>query len=369
MLAGGMAHDFNNLLTAILGNAGLALMDLPPDSPAVQSIRHVETAAMQAAGLANQMLAYSGKGRFVLTRVNLSHVVDEIAGFLRAGLPKKVALQHRLGNGKPILKADAEQIRQVIVNLITNAAEAIGDHGGVVTVSTGVVDVDRDCLASSYIDDNLRPGHYAFIEVSDTGCGMTDEAKSRMFEPFFTTKFTGRGLGLAAVLGIVRGHRGAITVDSELNRGTTVRVLFPLLTQSPESVLSGGDNLSSWQGSGAVLIVDDEESVRLVAEEMLRRIGFRTLRAASGTEGLKLFRQHADEIDMVLLDLTMPDMDGHEVFEKLREMRHDVKVVLSSGYSEQEAIHRFAGMKLAGFIQKPYQLQMLRDKVRDVFRR
>jgi PAS domain S-box-containing protein len=369
ILAGGIAHDFNNLLVGILGNASFALTELPHGSPARQSLCEVEIAARRAAELTNQMLAYSGKGRFVVERLDLSSLVEEMAHLLHSVISKKAVLKFEFEDDLPAVEGDPTQIRQVVMNLITNAAEAIGNHHGVIAVRTTTVQADRDLLPEFYLGDGLAAESCACLEVSDNGCGMDAETKSKIFDPFFTTKFTGRGLGLAAVLGIVRGHRGVINVDSEPGRGTTFRVLFPAASGSAQLIEpSDGEQPASsgWRGRGGILVVDDEKAVQKVTKKILERSGFTVLTADDGRHGLEIFRQHAGEIKAVLLDLTMPHMDGEEAFREMRRLSADVRVILSSGYTEQEAIDQFKGMGLAGFIQKPYSPEALIGKFREI---
>ncbi|MFO0949016.1 MAG: ATP-binding protein, partial [Planctomycetota bacterium] len=266
----------------------------------------------------------------------------------------------------PLVEADATQIRQVIMNLITNASDAVGDSGGTITVRTGVMHLDRDYLTETYLDDDLPEGSYVFVEVTDSGIGMDKETVSKIFDPFFTTKFTGRGLGLAAVLGIVRGHQGAIKVYSEPGRGSTFKVLLPSTEKLDPVALASRRNVTAFHGTGTVLVVDDEESIRMVTTKTLERFGFRVLLAADGQQGVDCFREHADEITLVILDMTMPNMSGDEAFRVIRGIRPDARVILSSGFTEQEATDRFQGEGLAGFIQKPYRPTDLLDKVREV---
>jgi len=368
VLAGGIAHDFNNLLVGMLGNADLALMELSPVSPARQSVEEIKKAAIRASELTGQMLAYSGKGRFVIQSIRLNELVEEMAHLLEVSISKKILLRYDFADDLPAIEADAAQIRQIVMNLITNASDAIGDRSGVITIATGVMDVTRGYLAETVLPEDLPEGPYAFLEVRDTGCGMDADTKARIFDPFFTTKFAGRGLGLAAVLGIVRGHRGAIRVDSQPDEGTTCTVLFPS-SQQALGVLADeedADSIRAWKGSGTVLVADDEETVRTVAKMMLEWSGFTVRTAADGQEAVEVFRRHADEIVAVLLDMTMPRMDGEDAFRRMRAIRNDVKVILSSGYGEPEATGRFAAKGLAGFIQKPYQLEALIRKLREV---
>jgi PAS domain S-box-containing protein len=365
ILAGGIAHDFNNLLVAILGNAGLALMELPPESPARQTVQAIETAAQRAADLTRQMLAYSGKGKFVIEPLNLSRIVEEMAHLLEVSVSKRAVLKYHFAPDIPAIEGDATQVRQVIMNLITNASDAIGSRSGVISISTGMQYADRAYLAESYLDSDLPDGDYVYIEVADSGEGMDEDTRSRIFDPFFTTKFTGRGLGLAAVLGIVRGHHAAIKVYSEPGRGTTFKVLFPAASSAtlpapaaanPEPEPAGGLH------RGTVLVVDDDETVRTVTRRILERAGFDVLLAADGVAALDVYRANPG-IVLVLLDMTMPRMDGEECFRELRHLDPSVRVVLTSGYNEQDATTRFVGKGLAGFIQKPYRPADLIERV------
>ena len=372
VLAGGIAHDFNNLLVGILGNAGLAHLEMPPDSPLRKYCDQIEKAALRARDLTNQLLAFAGKGKFQIGVANLSDLVRDTADLLRVSIPRRITLDLHLDPALPLILADATQIRQVVMNLLTNASEAVSDAGGTITLVTGSVHADRRYLAGAFVDENLSEGDYVFLEVSDTGCGMDAETQAKIFDPFFTTKFSGRGLGLAAVLGIVRGHRGAVRVYSEPGHGTTVKVLFPAAdvegqgTHEPAAPVEDAAPVPAegFRGSGTVLVIDDELSVRDVACAILERAGFDVLVAASGREGLERFRAGADRIVAVLLDRTMPDLAGEEVFAELRSIRPDVPVILSSGYNEQDATCRFVPAGLAGFVQKPYLPADLLLKVR-----
>ena len=366
VLAGGIAHDFNNLLMAILGNASLALMKLHPESPGRDHIQKVETAAKRAAELTNQMLAYSGKGKFVVEPLSLSRVVEEMSHLLGAVISKGVVLKFDFSEDLPPIEGDAAQIRQVVMNLILNGSDAIGDTSGVVTVSTGVVQADRAYLSATYLDWDLPEGYYVYVEISDTGHGMDAQTQRKIFDPFFSTKFSGRGLGLAAVLGIVRGHHGAVKVYSEVGKGTTIKVLLPA-AEEPEPVrMVRPRDADDWRGHGLVLVVDDEEMIRDTARMILEAVGFEVLLAADGREAVEVFRERGHEIRVVLLDMTMPHMGGEEAFSELRRIRDDVRVILSSGYNEQEATNRFAGKGLAGFIQKPYPPQSLAEILRGI---
>ena len=365
VLAGGIAHDFNNLLTIVLGNASLALDELPQLSPARDSLQAIEKTSLRAAELCRQMLAYSGKGRFVIENIRLDDLIGEMISLFKASISKKAILNLNLKESLPPMRGDPSQIRQVVMNLVINASEAIGERSGVVTVSTGIMECAHDYLAEGYLDENLAEGTYVWLEISDTGCGMDHETQRRIFEPFFTTKFTGRGLGLSAVLGIVRGHRGTLRVYSEPGRGTTFKVLFPVVQEKRTSVVQPSVKSGEWKGVGTVLLVDDEESVRSLGARMLERIGFQTLIATDGQEALELYETRGKDIVLVLLDLTMPYMDGEEAFRQLRRTNPRVRVVMTSGYTEAEIAPRFAGKRLCCFLQKPYTLDTLTVCLRD----
>jgi two-component system, cell cycle sensor histidine kinase and response regulator CckA len=370
VLAGGIAHDFNNLLMAILGNADLALDELSPHAPARENIQEIEKASKRAAELAKQMLAYSGRGRFIIEPINLNEFVREMSHLLTVSISKKVLLKYNFADNLPTIEGDATQIRQIIMNLITNSSEAIGDKSGVISLSTGAMDCDRSYLNDANevlrisLNEPLPEGAYVYLEVADTGCGMDSETIEKVFDPFFTTKFTGRGLGMSAVLGIVRGHSGALKVHSDVGKGTTFTVLFPAndLAENSSAVQNTEDDtLKEWQGEGTILIVDDEATVRTVGSMMLKRIGFNVLTAADGLEAVKIYGEHIDEIVCVLLDLTMPHLDGEQTFRQMHQINPDVKVILCSGYDEQDATEQFVGKGLTGFIQKPYTMAALRQ--------
>jgi len=362
VLAGGIAHDFNNILTAIIGNADLALMRVAPESPAVDNLRRIEQAASRAADLAKQMLAYSGKGKFVVKQLDLNSLLEEMLQMLQVSISKKAELRLNLTRPLPAVEADATQMRQIIMNLVINASEALGDRSGVIAITTGCTECDDSGLKNVWLAEKLADGLYVWLEISDSGCGMDPETCSKIFDPFFSTKFTGRGLGMAAVLGIVRGHRGAIKVDSEAGRGTTFKILLPA-SGKPAELFDVATNEEGWSGSGTVLLVDDEETVRSIGSEMLKELGFTVVTANDGRQALEVFRS-APEISFVILDLTMPRMDGEQCFRELRTLNPEIKVIMSSGYNEQEVTQRFAGKGLAGFIQKPYKLSELKEVIK-----
>ena len=366
VLAGGIAHDFNNILTTILGNADLALQDLPADSPARDNLRDIETASRRAADLCRQMMSYAGRGHFTFRAQDLSEVVNDIVRMLEVSISKKAVLNVHLAQGLPAIEADATQVRQVVMNLVINASEALEDRHGTIGISTGVMQCDAAYLSATWIKESLPEGPYVFLEVSDTGCGIPAETLPRIFDPFFTTKFDGRGLGLASVLGIVRGHRGALLVRSEAGRGTTFRVLFPAAAAAAAPVLDTCPMDPDWRGHGTILLVDDEEAIRLLGRRILERLGFTVLLAANGREAVECFRRERSSIRCVILDLSMPHMDGEEAFLALKALQPDVRVIMSSGYTEHEVKTRFAGTGLAGFVQKPYQQRALASTLRTV---
>lgn len=364
VLSGGIAHDFNNLLQAILGNLDLALMKLPQVTAARNNIDQAIKAARHAARLTNMMLAYSGKGLFVINMLNLTELVKENAAMLETAIPKSITLEQHLDPAIPTISADAGQLQQVIMNLITNAAEAIGDQVGKIKLSTGVKEFDQTTLKGSRVEDKLEAGRYVWLKVCDSGCGMDEETLQKLFDPFFTTKFTGRGLGMSAVLGIIRAHKGAFLVESRQDVGTTIQVLFPIFEDQPteDSCPLNTEELLKDKHVDCtvkILVVDDEEMILNVSTAMLEQLGYKTLAAASGEEALAIFSRDGDSIDIVLLDQVMPGMDGVTVFKELRAIRPDIKVLLASGFSQQEVSERFTGLALNGFIPKPFTLNNL----------
>lgn len=367
MLAGGIAHDFNNLLVGMLGNADLALMDLPNDCPSRRMVENIKTIAMRASELTSQMLAYSGRARFEIAPIDLNAVLEDVLRLLQSSVSKNAKLEVELANDLPAIEADQTQIRQVVMNLVTNASDALGTEPGRIRVRTGNVQLDRAALLHAVHGQSLPEGWYTFLEVTDTGRGMDPETKNRVFEPFFTSKRTGRGLGLAVVLGIVRSHKGAIQLETKRGGGTTFRILFPsagpCVRRAPEQV---APRSKPQPATGVILVVDDEEIVRNVARTMLEHIGYRVHTAAHGAEAVELVGRHGNNIDAVLLDLTMPVMGGEEAFQKMRAIRPDLPVLLASGYSEQEAMAHFAGRGVAGFVSKPFEFAVLADKLRAI---
>lgn len=364
-LAGGIAHDFNNLLTVILGQVSLASMELDPDHPVQDHLDKALSAIGRSTKLTQQMLAYSGQGHFLLKVVDLNAVVRENLELLQTVIPKRINFELNLASNQLPIKADSGQLQQVLVNLVINAGEAMGDRMGTVTIRTGSQAIGRQDLSySRYTGTPLQSGRYAYLEVQDNGVGMDRETIPKLFDPFFTTKFTGRGLGLAVVLGIVRGHKGGLTVSSRVGQGSTFRLILPIsdldleLQELREEVDWSGD------GTGLILIIDDEDAVREVAQDILQARGFRVITAEDGLAGIAKYSEHAAEIDLILLDYSMPGLNGEETLSRLRQINPEVKAVLLSGYTEQEVITRFTGHKLAGFLQKPYSLKKLVELVK-----
>jgi PAS domain S-box-containing protein len=372
VLAGGIAHEFNNLLLSILGNLDLALMEVSPISPVREYLDRAIQAAQSSADLTAQMLAYSGKSTFLIQNINLSELAEEIAPLLRGSLTKPATLAMNLQRDIPDIEADVGQIQQIIMKLITNASEAIGDQVGVITLSTGVQECTEAYLQKSRLDEKLLPGLFVYLEVSDTGSGMDANTQQHMFDPFFTTKAVGRGLSMPAISGIVRGHKGGILVDSVKGQGTSIRLLFPISTSASESAprkaASGEMREEScpMPNHGTVLIVDDEEMIRKVCRAMVEHLGFSVLTAEDGIKAVEIFQARSSEISCVLLDLSMPKKDGLATYEDIIRIKPDAKVILSTGFHEVEASSRFSAKGLAGFIQKPYRLATLRSTLHNI---
>jgi PAS domain S-box-containing protein len=368
VLAGGIAHDFNNLLVGMLGNASLALMDIEPNTPLHEVVKDIETTALRAADLTKQMLAYSGRGRFVVRPVDLSALVEEMAHLLHTVISKRSRLTLELSREVPHIEADATQLRQIVMNLITNASDALGGETGDIIVRTGVRSCDQSYLRSDFSDETLPQGMYAWVEVQDTGLGMSPDTISRIFEPFFSTKFTGRGLGLAATLGIVRGHRGTIKVSSSPGVGTLFRVLFPMSTIAVATSDTPDGTPDAVAGSGVVLVVDDDATVRSVAKHMLERRGYSVLLANDGAEGLKLFQREHERLALAFVDLTMPNVGGEETIRAFERIAPNFSTILMSGFSEQELALRITDGRRCGFIQKPFRIEELDKALRRALR-
>ncbi len=372
VLAGGIAHDFNNLLVGVLANAELALnaaRQAHADPVICERLSDVQTATTHAAELTNQMLAYSGRGHFDVRPISLPEVLREMGHLLAASISKKARVRYELAPSLPAVLADIAQMRQVIMNLIINASEALEDRAAGICVRTGSAEVDGE-VSDLCGPTPLPPGRYVFLEVEDEGSGMSEETRARLFEPFFTTKFTGRGLGLSAVQGIVRGHGGGIVLRTALGRGTTMRVLLPCSAEPATNLTRRGVKLASeWKASGVVLLVDDDARVRTVTELLLRDIGFDVMASATGRDAVREFERRAAEVRLVVLDVTMPDLGGDQVLGELRRRRPDIPVLLCSGYSQDEMRDRFSPEDLAMFLQKPYAFDVFRARLRELCER
>jgi PAS domain S-box-containing protein len=356
VLAGGIAHDFNNLLVGILGNASLAMLEVEPMAQARASILEIERAARKAADLTRQLLAYAGKGRYVVESVSASDIIQDMASLLRSAVSRDASLQIELEMPLPPIDVDVNQFRQVVMNLVTNASDALEERPGAIGVRTGRLDITPEFLRQCVPGHAVVPCPCVFVEVRDTGTGMDANTVRRMFEPFFSTKFTGRGLGLAATMGIMLSHRGAIHVDSDVGAGTCVTLLFPV---TASHVASTQGSAQATGTSGHLLLVDDEHSVRTVGAALLRRRGFTVTEARDGQHAMTLFEEAPERFALVLLDLTMPVMNGEQTLLAMRAQHPEVRVLLMSGYNEQDVSRTFHGGKPSGFLQKPFSADEL----------
>ncbi|MDA8407646.1 MAG: PAS domain S-box protein [Deltaproteobacteria bacterium] len=370
VMAGGIAHDFNNQLAVVLGNLELALMDLAPDSGVKPSIQNAVEAAKQSAELSRKMQVYTGNVLYSPVNLDLNEFLTSNLSQLKLGLPKNITLICESFNSLPNIKGDPEQIRSLLRNILVNACEAIGEKDGEARFSTGVMDCDTDYLSLSCPLKHPEPGRFVFLEVSDTGCGMDAETQRQLFDPFFSTKFWGRGLGMSEALGIVKSHHGAIIVDSGVGEGTTIRVLFPVLKEAHVSSVQAMD-LAEPEVSATdivtrkktILIVEDEAGVRDLSVKRLEVLGYNTIVAVDGEEGVSVFRERLNEIDLVMLDFKMPKMNGVEAFGELIRIKPDVKVILCSGYTEDVVMQSFPGQRPAGVLHKPYNMDDLKSEL------
>jgi two-component system cell cycle sensor histidine kinase/response regulator CckA len=360
-MAGAIAHHFNNQLGAVMGNLELALMGLPPGTEPVNSLTEAMQAARKAAAVSGQMLTYLGQSFDKRELLDLSEVCRQNLAILQASMPGKVALETDFSSPGPAVMADRNQIQQVLTNLVTNAWEAVGEGQG--ALHLGVKKVSRaDIPAACRFPMDWQPqdNAYACMEVTDTGCGIADKDIQNLFDPFFSSKFTGRGLGLAVVLGIVKAHGGAITVESEPGRGSTFRVFLPVSAEEIPRQTDQAVQTPETEGSGTVLLVEDEKGVRNMAAAMLTLLGFNVLEAKDGVEAIEVFRQRRDEIRCVLCDLTMPRMDGWETLTALRKLAPDIPVVLASGYDKAQAMQGDRKELPQTFLHKPYGMEDLK---------
>ncbi len=373
VMAGGIAHDFNNLLQSVLGNMELASKGLPPDSAPQKHLSTAMNSGKRAAHLTGLMLTYSGRGFVSKKQLNLNELVRENVAMLKTATSAAVSTELLLSAELPDILADEAHIQQVVMNLVINAAESIEEQPGLIVLTTGIQSCDQDCLSASLLDEKPEPGCYVFLEVSDNGCGMSRDTLKRLFDPFFTTKFAGRGLGMSAVMGIMQTHRGALFVESQPGKGSTFRALFPVTESAPpaaaqEPIAPEPEKctLQETSLSGVALVVDDEKSVLKICTKMLTLCGFSVITACDGVDAVARYREQADKIDIVLMDLTMPNMDGITAMGQICDIRPDVKVIISSGFNEDELSERFTSQAPSGFIRKPYSMKVLETELRRV---
>jgi PAS domain S-box-containing protein len=368
VLAGGIAHDFNNILAIIMGHCSLTEMDY---DKAPDHIPEIEKAASRAADLCRQMLAYAGKAQFVQAQVNIGELVEEMVKMLKSTIKQNVVLIPSIATDIPSIKADASQIRQVAMNLIINGAEAIGETQGEVRVTLSKILIKAGQSEKDYLGKIIPAGWYACLTVTDTGCGMSDETYNRIFEPFYTTKFTGRGLGLSAVLGIITSQGGALQLSSQLGKGTTFKVYLPIQISSsnPEEAETVTDKKDTWQGSGIILLVEDEEQILQVAKAMLEELGFRVIESRNGKEAIEQYQMNANEISLVLTDMGMPVMDGYSLFRELKQRNPALPIIISSGFGDTDITSRIPRADIAGLVGKPYNFKLLREVLKNAFAR
>ncbi|WP_306598127.1 response regulator [Geothrix sp. 21YS21S-2] len=366
VMAGGIAHDFNNLLTSILGNCGILTQAYPPESQALPFLDNIEKAVQRAALLTNQMLAFTGRGPWLPILLDLNTFVKGMEKLFEASCPRRIAVRVDVAGEPLLINADPSQLHQILVSLVNNAAEAIGEEReGAITVRAGRHLIDPPGALAFLPQTQMRPGAYAVLEVADSGCGMTDQILSRIFDPFFTTKFTGRGLGLSAVLGILRAWEGGIAVDSVPGGGSVFRVYLPLV-EAPEGGEAPEQPASLVLPQGKVLFVDDEPMLRQCASEILMASGFEVVLAEDGLEALECYRTHADAISIIVMDLSMPHLNGVEAATQIRELDPRAKVILSSGYTSEVLAGSLRSLKPDAFLHKPYTMTSLRDAVLQV---
>ncbi|MBW2232813.1 MAG: PAS domain S-box protein [Deltaproteobacteria bacterium] len=370
ILAGGIAHDFNNYLTPIVGTAGLMSVELPENSPLQERVEMIRKAARRATDLTAQMLAYAGRTEPRLAPLDVSEAILDMQLLLESTAAHRAELIYDLGPDLPLVKADDGQIGQVVINLVANAAEALGDQGGRIEIRTGQIEVDRIQLRDYHLGHNLDEGTCVYIEVCDDGVGIDAETRKHLFEPFFSTKFTGRGLGLAVVLGIVKSHRGALRIDGGPRSGTCFRIILPAASIAPdestESSFEKQESHDGWKQSGTFLVVDDDEGARELTSILLERAGFHVLSAADGVEAIEIFRTHAAEISGVVLDNTMPGMSGGQVLDAIRQIVADVPIIVASGYSRERVSDALLGHSETRFLRKPFDAEELLASVRQL---
>ncbi len=367
VLAGGIAHDFNNILAIIIGCCGLVKRNY---ETAEKHIQNIETAAERAAGLCRQMLAYAGKAPFIQTQLDLTGLIDEMVNMLKASIAQNVVIKTSFAGDIPLFMGDASQLRQILMNMIINAAEAIGEADGEVDISLERMAIKAGDTEKDLLGVVIPAGSYILLAVTDDGCGMDEETGRKIFEPFYTTKFHGRGLGMSAVLGNVKAHEGALQLESRLGHGTTLKVYLPVQTVSPEKEEAGRNAISTvWKGSGTILLAEDEDQVRTIAIELLQMLGFTVIDAANGKEALELYEKNAADITLIITDIGMPVMNGYELFRKLKQQNPQLPIIISSGFGEGDIVSKIPREEIAGLINKPYSFDQLRELLKDVLER
>jgi PAS domain S-box-containing protein len=373
IMAGGIAHDFNNLLMVILGNIDMGMMSIPKDSQAAVNLKTAEKACESAADLTKQMLAYAGKGQFVVQRIDFNEIIREMDKVLRITISRKVSISYVLDEALPHVEADSGQMKQLVMNLVINASEAIGDNEGSISVMTGSAFPDEiQGKETILMSENLKDGRFVFLEVSDTGGGIDEDVLPRIFDPFFTTKFVGRGLGLAAVMGIVKNAGGAIKIENRKGEGAGFTLYIPACA---DDGLPGKRGHERSYGSKVALIVDDENDVIEIGTQMLGLLGYKSLTARNGAEAVRILRENVrnaasgdERISIILLDIGMPVIGGEEAFEEIMRIDRTIPVFISSGYGEVEIARRFMNKNIAGFLNKPYTFENLKKVFEDYFK-
>jgi signal transduction histidine kinase len=366
VMAGGIAHDFNNILTGIMGNAELAQLGLVEGDDRHRYLEGITLSARRAAELCRQMLAYSGRGKFFTEKFALNNLVSEMTPLLRASVNRLASLECELATELPELLGDTAQFRQILVNLIANASESLEEKPGTVKVTTGSEHCSEEFLQRMHLPEPLPPGDYVYLEVSDTGSGMSADMVEKIFDPFFTTRFAGRGLGLPAVLGIVRSHKGAIQLDTAPGKGTRIRLYFPVPSTITSTYVASGEVLGDWHGHGSVLLADDEEMVVSVGTMMLKHIGLDVVTAADGEEALTRAVQFREQLQCIILDLSMPHMNGDATCAEFKKLFPDIPIVISSGYMRDDIEHQFSPGHVAAFLPKPFELFTIQSLMRDL---
>jgi two-component system CheB/CheR fusion protein len=367
VLAAGVAHDFNNVLTAILGNVAMVRRRLETQQGGTElqeMLVSAERAGNRAAHLVKQLLNYAGKGRREIQPVDISQVARDALSIVQASVSRKINLRSDIPQQSRMIQADVGQVQQLLLNLVLNGAEAIGDKEGEVFIRVRVRDVPEAELNRMYPGFTLQARQYTEIIVSDTGSGMDEKTLQQIFDPFFTTKFLGRGLGLAAALGIVRAHGGGISVQSTPGKGSTFSVLLPAEQERPEAPMTVADSLTeSARGEGLVLVIDDEVGIRSLLQHALEELGYTVLTAEHGAQGVELFERSLDEIILVLIDLVMPVLDGAETAARIRELDPEVPILITSGIADDDALRRFKDVRISGFVPKPFAPEQLAQAI------